>query len=187
MMPRTIHNLDCMVCISAMQKFIRRGMEREAMEFACELMHTSKALFSMAVNRLEVISHEDIGLADPQAVVFVATAVEQARRHYDAEKPGKHRLMVGNAIRILCRAKKSREGDHFQAVVGVANREQDKVPEVPDFVFDMHTLKGRRQGRGLEHFRKESARLMPPASDEYENEAYIIWKWKQENSARSTV
>ena len=30
-------------CISALQKAIRRGLEREAMEFAVELMHTSKA------------------------------------------------------------------------------------------------------------------------------------------------
>lgn len=30
-------------------------MERKAMEFACELIHTSKACHSMVCNRLEVI------------------------------------------------------------------------------------------------------------------------------------
>ena len=34
--------LAAMACISAMQKCIRRGMEKEAMQFACELMHTAK-------------------------------------------------------------------------------------------------------------------------------------------------
>jgi hypothetical protein len=43
-----------------MQKAIRRGMEREAMEFACELIHPSKAFHSMVCTRLEVICHEDL-------------------------------------------------------------------------------------------------------------------------------
>ena len=49
-----------MACVSAMQKAIRRGLEREAMEFAVELMHTSQAFHSMVCNRLEVICHEDL-------------------------------------------------------------------------------------------------------------------------------
>ena len=58
-----------------MQKAIRRGMEKEAMEFAVELMHTSKAFHSMACNRLEVICHEDLDtLAAPWVVPFVSTA-----------------------------------------------------------------------------------------------------------------
>jgi hypothetical protein len=47
--------LNAMTCVSAMQKSIRRGLEREAMEFACELMHTSRAFHTMVCNRLEVI------------------------------------------------------------------------------------------------------------------------------------
>ena len=59
MIPPTKHDLNAMVCVSAMQKSIRRGMEREAMEFAVELMHSAKAFHSMVCNRLEVICHED--------------------------------------------------------------------------------------------------------------------------------
>ena len=59
-----------------MKKAIRRGMEREAMQFAVELMHTSKAFHSMVCNRLEVICHEDLGtIAAPWVVPFVATAL----------------------------------------------------------------------------------------------------------------
>jgi biopolymer transport protein ExbD/biopolymer transport protein TolR len=40
---------------------------------------------------------------------------------------------------------------------------------------------GRRLGRGLDHFRKEGAKLVPPptADDPYENEAYRLWAVKQ--------
>ena len=60
MIPDTKNGLPAMACVSAMQKAIRRGLEREAMEFAVELMHTSKAFHSMVCNRLEVICHEDL-------------------------------------------------------------------------------------------------------------------------------
>jgi replication-associated recombination protein RarA len=59
-MPETGHGLSAHECISAMQKCIRRSMEREAMEFAVELIHTSKSYCTMVCNRLEIISHEDI-------------------------------------------------------------------------------------------------------------------------------
>jgi hypothetical protein len=43
-----------------------------AMEFAVELMHTSKAFHSMVCNRLEVICHEDLDtLAAPHVFPFV--------------------------------------------------------------------------------------------------------------------
>lgn len=35
--PQTVHGLAALECLSAMQKCIRRGEERMAMEFACEL------------------------------------------------------------------------------------------------------------------------------------------------------
>jgi hypothetical protein len=62
---------------------IRRGMEREAMEFAVELMHTSKAFHSMVCNRLEVICHEDLDtLAAPHVFPFVAASLAASRERY---------------------------------------------------------------------------------------------------------
>ena len=96
MIPDTKNGLPAMTCVSAMQKAIRRGMEREAMEFACELLHTSKAFHSMVCNRLEVICHEDLDtLAAPHVVPFVATALAQSRERY-SKSIGEARLMVGN-------------------------------------------------------------------------------------------
>src|SRR6267378_4307116 len=119
MIPDTKNGLPAMACVSAMQKAIRRGMEREAMEFACELIHTSKAFHSMVCNRLEVICHEDIDTsAAPWVVPFVATALAQSRERY-SKSIGEARLMIGNAIRIMCRSPKSRAGCHFAAAIGL--------------------------------------------------------------------
>jgi hypothetical protein len=129
-----------------------------------------------------LISHEDIDTqADPAIVPFVAAAVAQAMRWYDAEKLGASRLAIGNAIRSMCRAKKSREGDHFGAAIGLRAQLEDFVPTIPDWANDQHTLAGRKLGRGLDHFRKEGAKLVPPptADDPYEDEAYRLWAIKQ--------
>src|SRR6188768_714762 len=79
MIPDTKNGLPAMACVSAMQKCVRRGMERKAMEFAVELMHTSKAFHTMVCNRLEVICHEDLDtIAAPHVVPFVAAALAQS-------------------------------------------------------------------------------------------------------------
>lgn len=178
--PPTKNGLPAMACVSAMQKYIRRGMEKEAMQHAVELMHTSKSFNSMVCNRLEVISHEDIDtLSQPWIVPFVRTACEQARDWWVADNPGKSRMAIGNAIRLMCRAAKSREGDHFQASIGLRAIYEKFVPEVPDFANDMHTLAGKAKGRGVDHFRQEGTKLIPPAKpDPYEEEAYRLWRIK---------
>ncbi|WP_057848381.1 hypothetical protein [Bradyrhizobium valentinum] len=157
-------------------------MEREAMEFAVELIRTSKAFHSMVCKRLEIISHEDIdAMAQPWIVPFVATAVAQAMRWYDQEKLGTSRLAIGNAIRLMCRARKSREGDHFAAAVGLRSLLEGFAPTIPDWANDQHTLAGRKLGRGLDHFRKEGAKLVPEPTepDLYVEEAYRLWALKQ--------
>ncbi len=177
MIPRTVHNLGAFECLSAMQKCVRRGLEREAMEFACELGHTSKAFATMVSNRLQIISHEDIGLAAPEVIQLVHTCCQQAREWYDPKKLGKWRMVVGTAIRAMCRAKKSREGDHFQAAIGLRSLLNEYTREVPDWAYDQHTLAGRKKGRGLDFFRAESTKLVPALDgpDQYEDEAYAMW------------
>jgi replication-associated recombination protein RarA len=156
-------------------------MESEAMQFAVELIHTSKAQCSMVGNRLMVISHEDIDtISQPHIVPFVATAAAQAKEWYDAENPSKSRLVLGNAIRMMCRAEKNREGDHFQASHGLAAMLEQFVPAVPDFALDMHTMKGKRMGRGLQHFLEEGCKLNPAPviEDRYKPEAERLWAKK---------
>ena len=157
-------------------------MEREAMEFACELMHSGKAFHSMVCNRLEVICHEDLDtLAAPWVVPFVATALAQSRERY-SKSTGEARLMVGNAIRMMCQSPKSRAGCHFGAAIGLRSMLEDYAPEIPDYALDMHTMKGKAMGRGLDHFRTEGAKLVPPPTepDLYIEEAYRLWTIKQQ-------
>jgi replication-associated recombination protein RarA len=178
MIPQTQNDLPAMACVSAMQKCIRRNMEREAMEFACELIHTSKGFFTMVCNRLEIISHEDIDTqAAPHVVPFVATCVEQAKRMYDPAKIGKSRMFIGNAIRMMARSPKSREGDHFAIAIGFASEIGGVVPTIPDWAFDHHTMKGKQMGRSLKFFREEATKLVPqPHPDAYQDDAY---KWME--------
>ena len=73
------------------------------MEFAVELMHTSKAFHSMVCNRLEVICHEDLDtLAAPHVFPFVAAslaAVEGALQQEHRRSPADGR----QRIRMMCR------------------------------------------------------------------------------------
>lgn len=49
----------------------------------------------------------------------------------------------------------------------------------------MHTLVGRKQGRGLDHFRREGAKLIPPPiGDRYEDGAYRLLELKQRKVKR---
>ena len=73
--------------------------------------------------------------------------------------------MVGNAIRMMCRAPKSRAGCHFAAAIGLRSLLEDFVPTIPDWANDQHTLAGRKLGRSHEHFRKEGARLIPEPTE----------------------
>jgi hypothetical protein len=45
----------------------------------------------------------------------------------------------------------------------------------------MHTLEGRKLGRGLQHFREIGALSVPQPTepDEFESEAYRLWAKKQ--------
>lgn len=177
MIPLTKNGLPAMACLSAVQKCVRWALELDAMRFAVELHQTSKAYATMVANRLEIISHEDIDTQlRPDIVPFVKAACDQARAWYDPAKLGKSRMAIGNAIRIMARTPKSREGDHFHIAVGLAAALEGFVPEIPGWTNDRHTITGKALRRGLDHFRAVSTVLVPPAPtpDAYESEAYRL-------------
>lgn len=190
-MQKTKNGYNAMECVSALQKCIRRADERRAMLFALELAHTSKAYFTMMLNRLRIIAHEDIGLANPAAVQFVLTSCNTLADFYEK---GGWRIMIGNCVRILCRSPKSREGDHF-VWVSLDEWNANGPGEIPDVALDQHTARGKQMGRGIEHFLTEGTVLVTPppvlgdgnnaAYDRYHDEAYDVKRGKGKNAGQS--
>ena len=139
---------------SALQKTIRRGEEREAMYWAIEL---EKDFAKHMWNRLEIIAHEDIGIADIQCLQFVRMCKEQ---YFEirTRSSGSTRLILSNAILAMARAKKCRLADEFNIVSYRSNPGY----AIPDVAKDKHTSAGRRMGRGVDHFLEEGVIIVNP-------------------------
>ena len=159
-------------CISAMQKSIRRGLEEMAGRFFFRL--AEGRWFYWAIKRLKVVAHEDVGTGDMEAAMFALRACDDAREWYK-EKNGAWRLAASNAILALSRARKSRQSDHFQAVM--RGRNCEALPAVPDWALDKHTRAGKAKGRGFQHFKEVGSVLANEAGpDPYREEAFRVWE-----------
>ena len=131
-------------------------------------------VYNWAASRVRICAQEDVGLGDPGAILFAARAMDDADKWHKGKNDA-WRIAVGNAIRALARANKSREGDHFQAAVQ-GERRYGPGLEIPDHALDKHTRAGRRLERGLAHFKTEGAKLSPaPEPDRYQDRAYTFW------------
>jgi hypothetical protein len=116
----------------------------------------------------------------PHVFPFVAASLAASRERY-RKSIGEARLMIGNCIRTMARAPKSRAGCHFAAAIGLRSSLEGFAPTIPDWALDQHTLQGKAMGRGLDHFRAEGSLLIPPPTepDAFEDEAYRLWTIKQ--------
>ncbi|MBQ1900288.1 MAG: hypothetical protein II153_05220, partial [Erysipelotrichaceae bacterium] len=164
------HGISADLLISAMQKCIRRGQEDLAMRFAYELYVTSSFHEEKMWNRLLVIGVEDIGFADPNAMVIVNT-LNTLRKEFpygDGDRP----IFFLYAIRYLCKCKKERSTDHIKNIIMKEN-EKGEIPEIPDWTIDMHTNKGRFElGRDVFYFMNEASKV-EPLWEEYDD---TYWK-----------
>ncbi|MDH2349561.1 hypothetical protein QCM80_02535 [Bradyrhizobium sp. SSUT112] len=137
-----------------MQKAIRRGLGREPIEFACELIHPSKGFHSMVCNRLEVICHEDLdSIATSHVVPFVAAAagaVAGALRQEHRRSPPDGRQLHQAHVPGAALARRM----SLRCAIGLRSMLEDFAPTIPDWANDQHTLAGRKLGRGLDHFRQ---------------------------------
>ena len=82
----------------------------------------------------------------------------------------KHRQVAdGNRQRDpadVPRHRKAAKAITLLAAVGWAAILEGFVPVIPDWALDQHTTEGRRMGRGLDHFRSEGAKLVPPPTSD---------------------
>jgi len=156
-MPQTQRGYDFHELLSALQKDIRRGNEYEAMFWAAELeSFNPTALW----NRLKVIASEDIGCANPLMPILIETLRRQyVENKQKVDNKDEWRLFLVNAVLCMCRSKKSRITDDLLNIVYGEIQHEDKKLPIPDYALDMHTSRGRRKGRGFDHFFSEGNRL----------------------------
>src|SRR5579871_6229717 len=117
---------------SALQKEIRRGHEKDALYWALELCPEFEAFLW---RRLEVIVHEDIGIANPPLLLMIPQLAERFMLMRETRNDGAEILILTNAILLLCRSPKTRISDELQCVVvdSIARGEM-KLP-VPDYAL----------------------------------------------------
>jgi replication-associated recombination protein RarA len=161
----------CGEVASALQKEIRRGNEREALFWASELDLAGYGNY--VFKRLRVIASEDVGIADSNVAVQVWALYRlwQEARRKKGEPEGHFRVHLVHAVVLLCRAPKSRLAD--SALIAFYTGERPK-PEIPDYALDLHTARGRRMGRGVDHFYAEGAKVVNETIDDpYLDEAKV--------------
>jgi replication-associated recombination protein RarA len=130
------------VAVSAMTKCLRRERELEAMYFARQI--EQGGFWRYAWRRLAIFAAEDVGIANPAAVVVVdacKSAYEATRKESKGEPDG---ALLGLAILVCARSPKNREASELSEVVGHLVSDEGWSAEVPDEAYDLHTSKGRQ-------------------------------------------
>lgn len=149
-------------CMSALQKEIRRGHEKEALYWAIEL---NSNFPNVCWKRLVTIVTEDIGAANPMLVNTISNLYMVVMNLRKESKTHDYDLCIlSYAVLAMARSPKSREADDAVNEVLRDRRTGKFVLDVPDYAIDKHTAKGKSLGRGVKFFWSEGAKL--------ENEAF---------------
>lgn len=175
---------------SMIQKAIRR----------CDIPHAAYAANELSVNyrkylwrRLLTVSAEDCyGIMTKEIV-----ALEQADEIVNEKnKPGStNDLFIAKAVVLLCMARKNRDADYVACNFmwgdrPLSDEEYDEFVDydiveklksetrfdVPNYVFDVHTYKGRARGATqMDFFRKENEELEPRQMSLFDYGDYGGW------------
>lgn len=167
----TIDGYNCAEAASAMQKCIRRGLERDALFWATELDRSNFGAY--VFKRLRIIASEDIGLADPLAALAVRALSDNwsEQRKKEDSRHAPERLFLVHAVILLCRAAKGRTVDHALVVNYEGPRSKR---DVPDFALDKHTGRGRAKKRAWAHWWEHGCQLAQGEPQDYEAEARAV-------------
>ena len=107
--------------------------------------------------------------------------VDVLEKQYDdtvSRKNDSSRLFLVHAVLYLAMSPKSRIVDNLLSVV----YNDEERHEIPDYALDKHTYRGKKMGRGLEHFLAEGAKLKNQTIDDpYEQK---IWDNLKEDKMR---
>jgi replication-associated recombination protein RarA len=136
--------------VSALQKEIRRGNELMASYWAFEL--NDSGFWRYCFRRLQVIAGEDIGLANPEAIILVSSTYSSLLAQERVKKVMQvDNNILGFVVAYMARSKKSRHVDYLGGVI-LKRKEQGWKPEIPDYAIDEHTERGRELGKDDNEF-----------------------------------
>jgi replication-associated recombination protein RarA len=119
-----------------------------------------------AWKRLRIMASEDVGPAEPDLPATISalysTYVELKKKKDEAHAP--QRLQFVHAVILLAMARKNRVVDH--ALIYHFGNHAALKRDIPDCALDKHTARGKRLGRGAEHFFAEGINLANETGDD---------------------
>ncbi len=127
---------------SVIQKSLRRGKEEEAAYWVMEFIEGG--YWRYLLKTLQCVAVEDIGLADPLAIVITTAVKEAIEFKMPKDKGSFPTETIGFLILYLARAKKNREGDDFIEYIKAKRKAGWKL-EVPEVALDAHCKRGRQR------------------------------------------
>lgn len=153
--------------VSALQKEIRRGNELMASYWAFEL--NESGFWRYCFRRLQVITGEDIGHANPEAIRMVSSIYasllmqDRLRKMVSVDNN-----ILGFIVSYLARSPKSRHIDYLGGVI-LKRKENGWKPDIPEYAIDQHTSRGKDLGKDDNDFFREGSRILnkkPVAGEE---------------------
>lgn len=141
---------------SALQKDIRRANERNALFWAYELERSNFGGYLW--KRLLIIAMEDIGPADHDAIVRILalkTVYDELRK----KKSKDAKLAIVSAVIYLVRCNKSRLYDWAKCCM--VNTHDVRALAIPDYALDMHTVRGKCNGKTIDDFFNDGCKVHP--------------------------
>jgi replication-associated recombination protein RarA len=150
--------------VSALQKCIHRGQVDDALYWAVDMYLTGYDEY--AWKRLRIMASEDVGPAEPNLPATIEalyhTYTDLKKKKDETHAP--QRLQFVHAVILLATARKNRVVDH--ALIHHFGNHASLKRDIPDFALDKHTLRGKRLGRGFDHFFAEGGKLANEAGED---------------------
>lgn len=178
----TLHGHNLYEMRSMLQKAIRRG-DIDRAGYACNEMYYKYNQYMWKT--LLVISAEDCYGIMTKEIVALKMADDIVNKGKTKEESDG--IFVGKAVTLLCMARKNRDACYTACNFVFLERTLDpeEIPYVdirecqliddtiPDWVFDCHTLKGRKNGKtGVEMIADEQAALEPVQMSLFDNASW---------------
>lgn len=169
MLTKNGHNFYDMA--SLLQKAIRRGEYKLAGYAANELQEKYR---NYLWKRLLVISAEDCYGIITKEIIALKLADDESNKKQPIER--KDKIFISKAITLLCMAKKNRDACYFACNFMISddllpddayehfNIEDGFLPDdtIPDWVYDVHTLKGKVSGKTIADMIKDEQNALQP-------------------------